>query len=494
VSQYWYDRGGTEVLARHLASALERLGNDVALVYLDVANRPTVDRPGMPGTVVAGAAWKDAMQALATWGAEEVVFLLDLRNALTEPISRLECPFRRTIYVNINNAEGQALRAAPSMAAHLRETILRFDRVAVFFEGSVASGVLAEWGVPYRVAGTGIPPVDHRGTTDFRRRHQIAPSETVLLCVGLIAPLKCQVEMLQYLQERPGQRVVFVGDIYTGTPDYGIAFGDAVLARTDCLWLDGLPRHEVLEAMAASDLLLFPSQSEGAPLVLLESMAMGLPWVTTPAIDFARELQGGVIIPLQGFQPAVDALMQAPAYRAELARDGQTAQAARWNLDVTAATFAAWFAEVATGAHEPERTSAPATLVLLDLPWGDVVDGDEMMARTAALTANGMATTWIGIVDGPTTLTGAARSQFDELSSYDHDAIILFRDPAPEPATATLIAQWIASGVVAFFMRSSWYRGQPALAPGVQSRGLWMANMVAQLSASGSCYLGEADR
>ncbi len=493
MSQYWFDRGGTEVLARHLAGALEQSGHEVALRYLDVANRASVERPGMPGTVVAASAWRAALQAVVTWGAQEVVFLLDLRNGLTDPISRFEAPFRRTIYVNINNAEGHALRAAPSLAEQLKATIRRFERVAVFFEGSVASQVLREWEVPYRVAGTGIPPVGAVAANDFRRRHGIAPTETVLLCVGLIAPLKFQVEMLAQMTARTGQRLVFVGDIYSGTPEYGIAFGDAILARGDCLWLDGVPRAEVLEAMAASDLLLFPSQSEGAPLVLLESMALGLPWITTPAIEFARELQGGVIIPLAGFQPAVDALMQAPAHRAQLARDGCEAQQSEWNLIVTAARFASWFAEPELAVPAKAKGSGLASLAEADTVWGNVVDADLLMAEANSIsTRSGSA--WVVIANGPTALTTAVRTQFARLSSDDHEAIVLFRQPAPEPATPVAIGDWIAAGVVAFFMRSDWCHAQRPTGRGVQPLNEWTADMVVRLSNSGRCYLGQADR
>lgn len=54
----------------------------------------------------------------------------------------------------------------------------------------------------------------------------------------------------------------------------------------------------VIEEMKKSDLLLFPSYSEGFPLVILESMALGLPIITTPvgAIPDMLEDKGGAYI------------------------------------------------------------------------------------------------------------------------------------------------------------------------------------------------------
>jgi glycosyltransferase involved in cell wall biosynthesis len=489
VSQYWYDRGGTEVLARNLAAALVRLGFETELLYLDVADRSAVSRPGMPGTVLPAREWSAALRALDEWGAQEVVCLLDLRNRLTEPISRAPSRARRTIYVNINNAEGATLRAAPPLASQLRETIRRFDRVAVFFEGSVAAQVLREWGVPYHVAGTGIPPVAAPVAGGFRARHGLGAGEVVLLCVGLIAPLKFQVEMLQWLPPREGQRLVFIGDVYTGTADYARAFGDALRPRSDCLWLDGIPRDDVLSAMAASDYLLFPSQSEGAPLVLLEAMAMGLVWITTPAIDFARELEGGVIIPLQGFQAAVDALRSAPAYCEGLVHAGRAAQATRWNLDATASTFAAWFtADGEAGGSAVRSSAAP---VVLDAPWGTVVDGD-VLGATATTPGSGE---WLVLADGRAPLTPHALAHLPTVMTTEHDAVILFRAAEPVSPDDASIRAWMGSGVGVFAIRRSWWQQHRAQAPvGRQPTAMWQGAMVAWLTASARCHLGSIVR
>jgi len=54
-------------------------------------------------------------------------------------------------------------------------------------------------------------------------------------------------------------------------------------------------REDVIQAFLGSDLFVFPSQKEVAPIVLLESMAAGLPWLSLP-VGHTKDLCGGVIL------------------------------------------------------------------------------------------------------------------------------------------------------------------------------------------------------
>jgi glycosyltransferase involved in cell wall biosynthesis len=58
--------------------------------------------------------------------------------------------------------------------------------------------------------------------------------------------------------------------------------------------VDGSAPGAALEAVAAADLFLFTSQVECAPLVILEAMAAGTPWVSYP-VGNVEELPGGIV-------------------------------------------------------------------------------------------------------------------------------------------------------------------------------------------------------
>ncbi len=472
-----------------MAAGFVRAGDAVELLFLDVANRSSVDRPGMPGTVVPLVVWQQALDALAKWGADELVVLLDLRSGLIDGVGAYPGPFKTTLLVNVNNADLDAVRSDAALAALCRQLVLRYDRVGVFFESSPAAGLLRAWGIPCELVRIGIPPLPPIAPHAFRTRHGLAPTESVLLCVGLIAPLKFQVEMLRMLPEVPGRRLVFIGDIYTGTPEYGLAFSDEILARRDCLWLDGLPRHEVLEAMAGSDLLLFPSQSEGAGLVLLEAMSVGLPWVCTPAVDLASELDGGVLTTLEAIPATVDALLAAPDRRRALGEAGRWSQRARWTLDGTVATLRDWFAR-----SEESVQEFGAKALRCEDAWPAVLNGDELFSAAAAR-AEAAGCEWFVVADGAAPLRGAQMTWLETLLTADHDAVILFRDPEPTVPTDTSVVAWMAGGAAVFAVRAAWWRRQPVSpAAGARPRGIWEATAIARLTATARCYLGSVAR
>jgi len=54
-------------------------------------------------------------------------------------------------------------------------------------------------------------------------------------------------------------------------------------------------RSDVIQAYLGSDLFVFPSQKEVAPIVLLESMAAGLPWLSLP-VGNTSDLTGGEVV------------------------------------------------------------------------------------------------------------------------------------------------------------------------------------------------------
>lgn len=60
--------------------------------------------------------------------------------------------------------------------------------------------------------------------------------------------------------------------------------------------LDGRKRAAVENAIASADVFLLPSTVECSPLVIIEAMAAGLPWVSYD-VGNVRELAGGIVVP-----------------------------------------------------------------------------------------------------------------------------------------------------------------------------------------------------
>jgi glycosyltransferase involved in cell wall biosynthesis len=110
---------------------------------------------------------------------------------------------------------------------------------------------------------------------------RLAPDDFVACQVGRLEPIKDHATAMRalarVLTRRPDARLVLVGD----GPEKGrlqeLAGRLGVSSHVRFLGM----RHDVPRVLAAADLLLLTSTSEGIPLALIEGMAAGLPVVST---------------------------------------------------------------------------------------------------------------------------------------------------------------------------------------------------------------------
>lgn len=84
--------------------------------------------------------------------------------------------------------------------------------------------------------------------------------------------------------------------------------------RLEAFW--GRPQRELVNAMSAADVLVFPSLHEGSPNVVKEAMAVGLPVVAAPVGDCVERLDGcwpGAVVPrdVDSFVQAVEHVLVA---------------------------------------------------------------------------------------------------------------------------------------------------------------------------------------
>ena len=133
------------------------------------------------------------------------------------------------------------------------------------------------------------------------------------------------VEILRKLASRTPARLVLVGD----GPDLSLVRDLAArYGLSDrVLFLGGI--DDVEEIMAASDIALFPSESESFGLAALEAMACGLPVVASRVGGLPEVVQDGVcgylceVGDTSAFAVAVDRLLDDPAHRRQLGEAGR---------------------------------------------------------------------------------------------------------------------------------------------------------------------------
>lgn len=123
--------------------------------------------------------------------------------------------------------------------------------------------------------------------------------------------------------------------------------------------VDGRPPGAVSGTVASARALLLPSRVECAPLVLLEAMAAGVPWISYD-VGNARELAGGLVV------SGVDGLVSAAGdvlggAHPELGREGRARWAERHRWEQIVPRYEALFAKVAAAPRAPVPSPAEAS-------------------------------------------------------------------------------------------------------------------------------------
>ncbi|HZU35007.1 MAG TPA: glycosyltransferase family 4 protein [Gemmataceae bacterium] len=100
-----------------------------------------------------------------------------------------------------------------------------------------------------------------------------------------------------------------------------------------------LPREEVISAIGETDVVVITSRREASPVVMLESMAAGKPWVSFD-VGCVRENAGGVVVgSLHEMTDVVLELLRDPERRRSLGAQGRARIAERHDWDVIAQQY-----------------------------------------------------------------------------------------------------------------------------------------------------------
>ena len=197
----------------------------------------------------------------------------------------------------------------------------------------------------------------------FRARHGLGRAP-VILFLGKLTPRK-RVDDLVHAVARlssPEVRLVVAGNDLGAEP--------ALRALVGKLGLDGVTRFTGLlagparlDALAAADVVAYPSSDEAFGLVPLEALGCGTPVVVgddSGCGEVVGALQGGRVVPtgdVEALAAALGAILAAPeAWRRAAARGGAEARA-RFAPDTVCATLDDIYHDVAAGHPYPARAT-----------------------------------------------------------------------------------------------------------------------------------------
>jgi glycosyltransferase involved in cell wall biosynthesis len=230
---------------------------------------------------------------------------------------------------------------------------------AVVAPSGQLADVLARYGVtrPIRTIPTGVALQEFAGGDGaaFRSRHGIEPDRPVMLLVGRVAHEKNIGFLLRVAAEvrRSVPNVLFViaGEGPALAASQRAAAEHGLAANT--LFVGYLDRRgALLDCYRAADVFVFASRTETQGLVLLESLALGVPVVSTAVLgtkEVLRKAAGAVVVAedVAEFAAAVVEVLTKRQLREALAGAGREFVARQWSSVAMAKRLADLYDEIA---------------------------------------------------------------------------------------------------------------------------------------------------
>jgi glycosyltransferase involved in cell wall biosynthesis len=238
----------------------------------------------------------------------------------------------------------------PLLPAAIARTIARVfsRRQCNAVDGVVApsrqlAAVLRGYGVtrPIHTIPTGLNLDEFRGGDGaaFRARHGIASGRPVMLLVGRVAHEKNIGFLLRVLAEvalRVPNVVLVIAGEGPALPGLRRAAAEAGLEK-HVLFVGYLDRRgPLLDCYRAADVFVFASRTETQGLVLLESLALGVPVVSTAVLGTKEVLEnaaGALVVreDVAEFAAAVARVLTEPELRAQLKSAGREFVERHWS-------------------------------------------------------------------------------------------------------------------------------------------------------------------
>ena len=165
--------------------------------------------------------------------------------------------------------------------------------------------------------------------TEFRTRHAISHGPMVL-CIANYSERKNQELAVRAfrLAGIPGATLVFIGSEFNSYSNHVRRLNAALESScpgSNIIFLEKISRQETLEAYIASDIFLLTAKAETQPIVLIEAMAAGKPWISTPT-GCVSLMEGGVAVKgVRKLAISIQDISRFPAFAKSLSDQGKRA-------------------------------------------------------------------------------------------------------------------------------------------------------------------------
>jgi len=192
----------------------------------------------------------------------------------------------------------------------------------------------------YSIIPNGVTPdFDSDTSLDFRAQFHIS-HRNILLCVGNFHYAKGQRELIDWFcdLDLPDTVLVLIGSRFN-------AFAESLIKRAghrfnhDIFIFEQLDKESLKAAYYAAKLFLSATYTETQPLVLLDAMAAGLPFLCRE-VGAVPALEGGIYFKKEAdFKQKLLSLLQNPAQQAALRQAGKRAINQYYNWKIIAKRY-----------------------------------------------------------------------------------------------------------------------------------------------------------